>query len=68
LKSVLTAKEQIYKKHPFPAVLTAGNSLNLKLALATFFRYSGVIKTMGLKPYSTYFLNPLLKPGAMDKK
>ncbi|EHQ01386.1 hypothetical protein Gilli_0675 [Gillisia limnaea DSM 15749] len=25
------------KKHPFPAVLTAGNSLNLKLALATFF-------------------------------
>jgi len=25
------------KIHPLPAVLTAGNSLNLKLALATFF-------------------------------
>jgi len=27
-----------------------------------------VIKTMGLKPYFTYFLNPRLKPGAMDEK
>jgi hypothetical protein len=24
-------------------------------------------KKMGLKPYFTYFLNPRLKPGAMDE-
>jgi len=29
--------------------------------------YSRVIKTMGLKPYFTYLLNPWLKPGAMDE-
>jgi len=31
------SKNRYNKKHPLPAVLTAGNSFNLKLALATFF-------------------------------
>jgi hypothetical protein len=49
-------------------IFNCANSLNLKMALATFFTYSGVIKTMGLKPYFIYLLTPWLNPRAMDEK
>ncbi|EHQ01387.1 hypothetical protein [Gillisia limnaea] len=56
------------KKHPFSASFNCRKQFEFEIGFSHIFHISrSDKKTMGLKPYFTYLLDPWLKPGAMEE-